>query len=110
VRRIEGWRAQIDKIDAELVRLLNRRAGLAIQIGKLKHGAGLPVCSPKRERYVLSRAIQANQGPLDNQAIEKFFQLMIRESLRLQSIVIAPRSTLRLRTRKPASRKRTVVK
>ena len=50
--RIEDWRAQIDEIDNELLRLLNRRARLAARIGGMKLRAGLPLYDPDREREV----------------------------------------------------------
>ena len=84
MKRIEDRRAEIDKIDAQLLRLLNRRAQLAIEIGRLKRDAGLPLCAPTRERDVLGRVAQANAGPLDDSAVERFFQLVIRESRRIE--------------------------
>jgi chorismate mutase/prephenate dehydratase len=40
---IKDCREEIDRIDAELLRLLNRRALLALEIGELKARAGLPL-------------------------------------------------------------------
>ena len=82
---IEYWRTEIDEIDRELLRLLNRRARLAIKLGALKTKAGLPCCDPERERAVLGRLQQANPGPLDQDAVTKLFRRIIRESRRLES-------------------------
>ncbi|MFN2494249.1 MAG: chorismate mutase, partial [Pyrinomonadaceae bacterium] len=57
---IEYWRTEIDEIDRELLRLLNRRARLAMKVGALKRVAGLPCCDPDRERVVLGTLRQAN--------------------------------------------------
>ncbi len=35
---IEDWRAEIDAIDDELLRLLNNRASLAVKVGESKRG------------------------------------------------------------------------
>ena len=82
--RIEDWRAEIDEIDAELLRLVNRRARIAVQVGALKSVGGLPVRDPDRERDVLARACRENSGPLDGQAVARIFRRIIRESRRAE--------------------------
>ncbi len=80
MKRIEDLRGRIDEMDGELLRLLNRRAQIAIEIAAWKRRAGLPTCSPDREREVLSRACRANAGPLDDPAVKRLFRSIIRES------------------------------
>jgi len=82
---IEHWRREIDEIDAELLRLLNMRARLAIKLGVLKRAADLPLFDPDRERFVLLRLHQLNSGPLDESAIGRLFRRIIRESRRIES-------------------------
>ena len=81
---IEHWRREIDDIDAELLRLLNMRARLALKVGALKQAQDLPVCDPDRERDVLQRLHEINNGPLDEHAVGKVFRRIIRESRRLE--------------------------
>jgi chorismate mutase-like protein len=81
---IQDWRAQIDGIDSELLRLLNRRAQLAIEIGALKRRDASPLCDPTRERQVLVRARVSNSGPLDDEAVAKIFRCIIDESRRVE--------------------------
>ena len=88
---IEHWRTEIDEIDRELLRLLNRRARLAMKVGALKQNAGLPCCDTERERDVLTRLQQANAGPLDSRAIGKLFRRVIRESRNLEARMITDR-------------------
>jgi len=83
---IEHWRKEIDEIDAELLRLLNMRARLALKVGALKQAAHLPFCDPERERIVLERLQEINAGPLDERAIGKVFRRIIRESRRVQGV------------------------
>jgi chorismate mutase len=83
--RIDEWRTEIDEIDRELLRLLNRRARAAIHIGALKRAAGLPICDPDRERQVLAQMQHANEGPLDEPAVAKLFRRVIRESRRAET-------------------------
>jgi chorismate mutase/prephenate dehydratase len=82
---IEYWRAEIDEVDRELLRLLNRRARLAIKVGALKQDAALPCCDPERERVVLATLGRVNTGPLGNPAVAKLFRRIIRESRRLEA-------------------------
>ncbi len=81
---IEHWRNEIDQIDAELLRLLNIRARLALKVGALKQAQHLPFCDPDRERVVLERLRDMNSGPLDERAVGKVFRRIIRESRRVQ--------------------------
>jgi chorismate mutase len=82
---IEHWRSEIDEVDRELLRLLNRRARLAMKVGALKQNAGLPCCDNERERDVLTTLQQANSGPLDSRAVGKLFRRIIRESRTLEA-------------------------
>jgi chorismate mutase len=83
---IEDWRAEIDSIDNELLRLINRRARLAVRVGMFKQRAGLPLCDRDREREVLAHAQCVNLGPLDDQAVAKIFRRIIYESRRIQTV------------------------
>jgi chorismate mutase len=86
---IEHWRNEIDVIDQEILRLLNMRARLAIKVGTLKKDANLPFCDPERERYVLGRLQDLNDGPLDQRAVGKLFRRIIRESRRVESNTVS---------------------
>lgn len=84
---IDHWRREIDDIDAELLRLLNMRARLALKVGALKQAADLPCCDPERERTLLQRLLDLNDGPLDERAVGKVFRRIIHESRRVQSAI-----------------------
>jgi chorismate mutase len=84
---IEHWRREIDDSDAELLRLLNMRARLALKVGALKQAADLPYCDPERERSVLKRLREINDGPLDERAVGKVFRRIIHESRRVQAAI-----------------------
>ena len=94
---IEHWRKEIDEVDAELLRLLNVRARLALKVGALKKSARLPFCDPDRERYVLLRLQDMNSGPLDDRAVYKLFRRIIRESRRIQTKVAPATEFMRSR-------------
>jgi prephenate dehydratase/chorismate mutase len=82
--KIENPRAEIDAIDDEILRLLNRRAGIALRVGAAKTVVDTSLCDPKRESEVLERLTAENPGPFDAKAVENIFQRIIDESLHLQ--------------------------
>lgn len=57
-------RDQIDALDRELLALLNRRAGLAQEVGELKKHEGSVVFRPEREAQVIDGLKRDNAGPL----------------------------------------------
>ncbi len=84
---IEEIRQEIDRIDGELLRFFNRRAELALKIGEIKKGLGLPVYDPAREKKIFARMKEENPGPLDDNAIVRLFERVIDESRRLERIM-----------------------
>ena len=62
VLTIEELRSRIDVIDEQLVRLLNVRVACAVEVGRLKHEAGLPIYQPDREAQVLARVQEVGDG------------------------------------------------
>ena len=81
---IKNPRAEIDAIDSELLRLLNKRAAIALRVGAAKTSVETSLCDPNRERDVLARLRQQNSGPFDEHSIDNIFQRIIDESLQLQ--------------------------
>ena len=81
---VRRHREEIDRLDAELVRILNQRAAVALDLARLKQGLGLEIRDPERERQVLSRAIGSNAGPFDQHGIRRIFRRIICESRRME--------------------------
>ncbi len=77
-------RAEIDAIDDELLRLLNQRAAIALQVGEVKRRDDTSLCDHHREREVLTRLCLQNSGPLNEQNVTSIFQRIIDESLHIQ--------------------------
>lgn len=86
---IDEIRQKIDRLDGELLRIFNERAGLALKIGEIKKTVGLPVYDPAREKRIFVRMKESNPGPLDDQAIVRLFERVIDESRRLERIMSA---------------------
>jgi chorismate mutase / prephenate dehydratase len=77
-------RAALDDVEDEIVRLLARRAALALEIGAAKRAAGLPIHVPEREAVVLARAAALATGPLDAAMTERVFAAIVAETRALQ--------------------------
>jgi len=71
---ISDMRRRIDKIDDELVRILNQRASIVLDVNRIKYESGLPYKDAEREKYILQRVAQRNAGPLKNFTLEKIFE------------------------------------
>ena len=67
---LKQLRDKIDAIDSELLELMSARAGLAQEIGKIKHGTAYRL---EREAQVLARLCELNPGPLTNEHIARLF-------------------------------------
>ncbi|VAX16236.1 Chorismate mutase I / Prephenate dehydratase [hydrothermal vent metagenome] len=74
MKELDGWREKIDKLDANLVKLLNKRAGYAQKIGKAKQATGSPVYLPSRENAIVKRVKKLGNGPLSPEALENIFR------------------------------------
>jgi chorismate mutase/prephenate dehydratase len=75
--KFKQLREQIDQLDDELLKLANRRAALAQQIGHLKEDG--VILRPEREAQVLLRLQQQNTGPLSNSAVVRLFTEIISQ-------------------------------
>jgi len=81
---LEELRQRIDQIDLQLVHMLNERARVVVEIGKLKSQVERPVYAPDREKQVLDHVVQANQGPLPERTIKAIWREMMSGSLALE--------------------------
>lgn len=73
-------RAQIDAIDEEMLRLLNRRVEWALRVGAKKQGLGLPLHDPAREHAIYERLRGHNAregGPLPDVAVTAIYREII---------------------------------
>jgi chorismate mutase / prephenate dehydratase len=70
-------RREMDGVDREILAALNKRAKLAQQIGKLKQSDSRSIYDPQREAEVLARAVDANSGPLGDEAVRAIYRELI---------------------------------
>lgn len=84
--QLDALRRRIDELDERLVRLLNDRAGCALEIGRLKQALGMEIYQPDREREVLRHVRELNGGPLDAHAMVRLFERIIDEARSLERL------------------------
>jgi chorismate mutase/prephenate dehydratase len=77
-------RKQIDRVDEQLIGLLNRRAQLAQQIGQAKSSARSHYFTPEREHIVYKRLLSLNKGPLDGTAVRSIYKEIISACIALE--------------------------
>ena len=85
-KELSAVRGEIDAIDAQLLELLNRRAGCAQKVGEIKaaHGEAGFVYRPEREAQVLRRIQELNHGPLPDESVTWFFREVMSACLSLE--------------------------
>jgi chorismate mutase/prephenate dehydratase len=81
---LEKLRKRIDEVDQQLVKLLNERAQVVIEIGKLKSKTGSQIYAPDREKKVFERLIKANQGPLPDKCLVAIWRELMSGSFALE--------------------------
>ena len=87
---IPEHRKAIDKLDAQIVRLLNERTKHVLGIGDIKLKAGEEIYAPHRERAVLQRLCKLNSGPITNESLRAIYREVMSSALSLEkSMTIA---------------------
>jgi chorismate mutase/prephenate dehydratase len=74
-------RQAIDKLDWQIVKLLNERMQHVIEIGRLKKASGQEIYAPHREQAVLKRVSRLNKGPLADEAVRAIFREVMSGAL-----------------------------
>lgn len=83
---LSDLRKKIDSVDEEILRLLNQRAALAVEVAKAKRASGEQLCfyRPDREANVLRRIREQNPGPLDDDSVLLIFRELMSACLALE--------------------------
>lgn len=85
---LDDLRERIDKIDGQLLELLNERLQCVIEVGKVKELArdqvDLNIFRPEREAFLVRRLLRRNKGPLTNAQLKYLIREIVSLSLTLQ--------------------------
>jgi chorismate mutase/prephenate dehydratase len=82
---LKKFRDAIDRIDAQLVRLLNERAKNVLKIKSVKSQGSLHFYAPHREMEVYRRIAKLNRGPFPTETLSSIFCEVMSGSLALES-------------------------
>src|SRR5262245_10928686 len=86
--QIRSLRSHIDKLDLQILKLVNERAACAAEIGRVKsndHAAEF--FNPAREEEVYQHILAANKGPLDETTVRAVFREIMSGARALQKIL-----------------------
>jgi chorismate mutase len=79
-------RERIDAIDAEIVALLNERARIALEIGRVKDAQGQrPIRDPAREAAVIERVTSASEGLFPEPELVALYRKLIAATRKVQA-------------------------
>jgi chorismate mutase-like protein len=82
--KIEELRKQVDAIDEEIVKQLNKRAELVLKIRDAKKAEGQPYHDPERELRILNKVMSASDGPLDADTIKHLYRHILQHMREFQ--------------------------
>lgn len=81
---LKKLRQNIDGIDEDILKLLNKRARIVIDIAKIKRKEKASFYSPEREKEIMRRLTSINKGPFPNDALKMLFREILSASLSLE--------------------------
>ncbi|RAX55167.1 chorismate mutase [Helicobacter sp. 16-1353] len=81
---LKNLRKSIDKIDNEILNLLDRRMGIVKEIGKLKLQSNAAIYHPKRENEILNCLMEQNKSNITNSGIEAIYREIFATSRYLE--------------------------
>lgn len=84
MQKLDELRFEIDKIDDEIINLLNQRMGYVKLIGELKNKNRSPIYRPEREKAIIARLDEKKYKNLDKKAIEAIFYEIFSVSRNLE--------------------------
>jgi len=77
-------REAIDKLDAQIIKLLNERTRHVLAIGAIKLKAGEEIYQPHRELAVLRRLTRMNPGPITAESLRAIYREVMSSALSLE--------------------------
>ena len=81
--KLNQFRKSIDRIDSQLINILNKRGSLSIKIGLIKSKLKMPILTKKREIEIFKNIAKINSGPFENANLIKIYKSILKESRQL---------------------------
>lgn len=76
MEQIDKLRNRIDGIDRKILKLIEKRADLAKNTGRIKKRNGLKISDSERERKVIENVLSSSN--IDKDFLKKLFRLIIK--------------------------------
>ncbi|OZI12854.1 bifunctional 3-deoxy-7-phosphoheptulonate synthase/chorismate mutase [Bacillus sp. FJAT-42315] len=83
-QELDQLRQRVDEMNVELLKLISERAKLVQEIGRVKEKQGVNRYDPVRERAMLNKIIESNEGPFETSTVEHLFKQIFKAGLELQ--------------------------
>jgi len=83
-KSLQTLRDRIDEIDDTILGLLNRRAAIVTDVGRIKKQERAQAHAPRREREILDRLERQNPGPFPQDGVRAVFREIMSASLTLE--------------------------
>jgi len=81
---LDELRRRIDELDRKIVKLINDRARVVSEIGRLKASASQDVYNATREQAVYDNVLGANKGPLCEEAVRAIYREIMSGCIRVE--------------------------
>ena len=81
---LRDLRGKIDSIDARIANLLNDRAKVILDVGRVKRKTRSAIYVPEREKDVYDKLVAKNKGPISNDALKAIFREVMSSALSLE--------------------------
>lgn len=81
---MQDLREQLDTLNLDLLKLINKRAEIVQEIGEIKGKQSTRKFDPVRERDMLDHIVNHNDGPFKNATVEHIFKEIFKAGLEIQ--------------------------
>ena len=82
--KMQALRNELDNLNLELLKLVNKRAEIVQDIGEIKGKQSTRRFDPVRERDMLNKIIENNDGPFENSTVEHIFKEIFKAGMDIQ--------------------------
>ncbi len=84
MKRLSDLRVRIDILDWKIADLLQERADIALETGKVKTALAMPIRDDEREVKILAAVSNSSDGPLSSESMKRIFTAIIEECRTLE--------------------------
>ena len=81
---LSGFRERIDACDEAIIRLINERLKICLEVGEYKSARGIAVKDEARESEVIARVLNNNEGPCPPEALKHIYRTLIDAAVCLE--------------------------